>query len=266
MSSRLSAAGVIAMACFLLGACDGGQQDEPVSFDNLAMSAPKDDAATSSSAAADEGFNITMRDLTMQDSPEPVLTRGLEIRKILGRTVYTSQGTAAARLDDILFNTDGVPSSALLTEGGILSIGTDPVQVPIQRLVIKLSDDGSTHVVVAMSKAELKKLAGKFSNLPSDFSEYPMLDLSFLSARRLMEVDVQNIEGEKLADVYDILLNPSWAIDRVVLSRTDLGVLKKKRVVISWTLFTLTDDHTALRAKVTLPSLETFPEFASNER
>lgn len=187
---------------------------------------------------------------------------GLTIRNILDEDVYTQSGETAARLDDLLFDSEGRPVAAILRDVGMFGISGEEIVVTIQRLIIKQDDAGEAVVEMTLTDNEIERLAGGVEFLPSDFSMGNNIDVSLLSARKLLEIGVYNREGGKVADVYDVLLGPEWRFTDVVLSTGGVSNIGDRLVTAGWDVFRFSDDNTALETTLLAPAFDSLPAFS----
>ncbi len=186
---------------------------------------------------------------------------GLTIRNILGEEVRTRGGVVAARMDDLLFTADGEPALAVLSEGGMFGVGDDRVIVAIQRLLIKQDSLGEVSVEITITDEELETLGDGVSFMPTDFSVAGRIDTSLLSARKLLETAIYNVDDQKVADTYDLVLGPEWKIDNIVVSTGGIADVGDRLVAADWTMFSLTDDNAALRTSVAMRDFDDLPLF-----
>ena len=64
--------------------------------------------------------------------------------KLVGATVYNSQGNSIGTIDDMLLGSNGKISNVTISVGGFLGVGSKTVEVPFSRLKFEPSKSNST--------------------------------------------------------------------------------------------------------------------------
>lgn len=252
---RIAAVTMLFGVSFSITACGGEDENAPV---NEPGAGERVEAAAEAAGGAVEQAGATIAEgaETIADTVGDVIAEeaaqanalGLTVRNILDEQAKTRDGRIAARVSDIMFAPDGRPVLALLSEGGFLGQGRDDVIVTIQRLVIQETADGELVVEVNLSNEEIEKLADDVSFLPTDFSVGSNIDASLLSARKLLDAPIYNVDARKVADVHDLALDARWRIESVVVSVGGVGEFGDKLTAAPWPDFELSDDRSALTA------------------
>ncbi len=183
----------------------------------------------------------------VQKELDDINALGLTLRNILNEEVSTRDGGVAAKVDDILFEENGRPALVILREGGFFGAEEDKIIVTVQRLRITQIAGGEISVEITLTEDEIEKLGDGIGFLPADFSVGGDIDTSLLSAQKMLDTSVFNSEDEKIADVYDLVLNREWRFDQVIVSTGGLGEMGDRLVAAPWRMFTLRQDRTTLR-------------------
>ncbi len=186
---------------------------------------------------------------------------GLTVRNILDEEVRTRHGKIAARMEDLLFTADGQPAMAVLKEGGIFGVEDDMVIVTVQRLIVSEDNSGEVAVEITLSDEEIETLGDGVTFLPADFSAQGDMNTSLLSARKMLAAAVFNADNQKIADIYDFILDQQWRIDQVVVSAGGLDAIGDHLTAASWDMFALTDDMTALQTTALATDFDAQPRF-----
>ena len=79
---------------------------------------------------------------------------------LVGATVYNEQGKDIGTVDDLLLNSGGKVTQAVLSVGGFLGIGSKLVAVPFDQLKIEPSHNGTTTAANAPAPAAMTGGAG----------------------------------------------------------------------------------------------------------
>lgn len=256
-------------ACAASTAACGNDESQPTNEPGAEERAEEVAAATGdvleeAGEAAVEGIEAVVENVgaAIEKELDDINALGLTVRNLLNEDVRTPGGGVAAKIEDILFDEEGNPALFQLREGGIFGAGDDLVMVVPQRLVITTLSNNELSVEVSLSEAELEKLGESTAFLPADFSVGGNIETDLISSRKLLASVVYNSEGEKVADIYDLLLGVEWNIEHVVVSRGGLGEVGDRLTSAPLSSFVMTEDRSALRTTLLAPDFDALPTFS----
>ncbi len=184
--------------------------------------------------------------------------RGFTVRNIIGESVRGSDGTALAIIDDLLFSREGMLRAVVLKDGAFLGLGGEPATIAADRFAFAIGGDGEIAVTAAMSDGELRQMTESLAYNPTG----GLMEQSgnLISMDEFTGAAVVNANGDKVADIFDIILAAPGRFETFILSTGGLGAVGNRLVALD--LETLDINHdTGVITVVSAPDFETLPTF-----
>lgn len=83
----------------------------------------------------------------------------VEADAVLGAEVMSREGDDIADVSEVLLTEDGSIDSIIVNVGGVLGIGSKPVEIPFEEVTLQTSDStGRMSIVIPMSQQELENM------------------------------------------------------------------------------------------------------------
>ncbi len=253
----LAASSTLAVAC----ARDEPVENEPKPGEIVEESAEDvgegaarvgEEISAAASEAADTAGDFIENELSQANA------RGFTVRNIIGESVRGEDRLAIAEIDDLLFSRDGALRAVVLKDGAFLGLGGDPATITADRFAFAISGDGDIAVTVAMTDGELRQMTESLAYHPTGGLIQNPGDL--MSVSELIGAPVVNENGDKVADMFDIILADPGRFETAVLSVGGLGALGNRLVSLDMTSL-LVDDNTGAIRVVTAPDFDAMPTF-----
>lgn len=157
---------------------------------------------------------------------------------LIGEYVYVydvdaQEYVSAGDVNDLILAPNGTVKAAIIGVGGFLGIGEKNVGVDLRRLTWSYWD-GENHLVMDTTKATLDK-APAFDlakAAPQKRDGLQSMHISSVSAETLIGKSVSDANGEKVAEVKDIVLTPSGFVEAFVFEVGGILDLGEKNVLV----------------------------------
>lgn len=134
---------------------------------------------------------------------EPVLIpRSVTAHGMLGSSIVNTQGEKIANVKDIIINKNGRASMLVVSDAGLLGIGTKVAAFDYNRIVTQKPDGD---VVMVLSQDMIDR-AADFSYDQQDWAKAKVIPAGSISANELLDGDVLDNEGKKVASIENIHL------------------------------------------------------------
>lgn len=152
---------------------------------------------------------------------EPVLIRrDATARGMLGADVLDQSGKKISKVEDIIIGEDGRALSVVVSDGGVLGIGEKVAAFDYGR-VARQNPDGS--VVMRLTQDMIGR-AADFSYDPDDREGAKVIPPNAVSVRDLLDAEVLDPRGEKLAEVENLSFTQGDAAKIIVGFNKTLGM------------------------------------------
>jgi sporulation protein YlmC with PRC-barrel domain len=145
------------------GSSDMG--DTPQSGSNDDQSDSSMSGSTGSDAEGSSDMGSGSDDMKSGDRPEvaeghsEVDPDTVEASEVEGAPVMSRDGEELANVSEVLMTEDGSIESIVANVGGVLGIGSKPVEVPFDEVTLQTNDeDGEMSVIIPMSEQELEDM------------------------------------------------------------------------------------------------------------
>lgn len=156
------------------------------------------DAAMHDTAQDIRGFFIGVDD---DNNLTPVFIRGnLTATGLIGKTIINSEDKKIATVKDIIIGKNGKAALVVVSDDGLLGIGSKVAAFDYTSVVTQ-KYDGT--VVMALSE-EMIQRAADFSYDPKDWPKAKVIPAGSVSTNMLLEGDVLNSKGEKVASIDNV--------------------------------------------------------------
>jgi len=127
------------------------------------------DSSTSGATGTDDGRSSDMGsgsdDMTSGDKPEvseghsEVDPSTVEASAVDGAPVMSRDGEEIANVSDVLLTEDGSIDSVIVNVGGVLGIGSKPVEIPFDEVTLQSRDENDEmSIVIPMSQQDLEDM------------------------------------------------------------------------------------------------------------
>lgn len=184
--------------------------------------------------------------------------RGFTVRNVIGESVRGQDELAIAVIDDLLFSPDGMLRAVVLKDGSFLGLGGEPATVSADRFAFAIHGDGDVAVTVEMTDGELKQMTESLAYEPSTgLMENPG---NLMSMSELTGAPVVNENGDKVADMFDIILAPPGCFDAAILSVGGLGAVGNRLVSLDMSSLAIENDNSAILV-LSAPDFDAMPTF-----
>ena len=159
--------------------------------------------------------------------------KGLTLRNLLGSNVTTSDDKGFGDISDLILAEDFSLLAYKIDESTLLGIGGEEVAINAERFLPVLDEHGEPALIVEMTEEQLNRLTESSFAMPSDFSYRLSQEAIEFSGKTLLEADVNNAAGERIADIYDLTFNPDGALKKIILTVGGIGGFKDKLVAVN---------------------------------
>lgn len=253
----LAASSTLAVAC----ARDEPVENEPKTGEIVEESAEDvgegaarvgEEISAAASEAADSAGDFIENELSQANA------KGFTVRNIIGESVRGEDRMAIATIDDLLFSSDGMLRAVVLKDGAFLGLGGAPATITADRFAFAISGDGDIAVTVNMTDGELRQMTESLAYHPTGGVIDNPGDL--MSMSELIGAPVVNENGDKVADMFDVLLVDPGRFETAVLSVGGLGALGNRLVSLDMTSLLVDNGSGAIRL-VMAPDFDTMPTF-----
>ncbi|WP_428408578.1 hypothetical protein [Hyphococcus sp.] len=184
--------------------------------------------------------------------------RGFTARNIIGESVRGEDKLAIAVIDDLLFTPDGMLRAVVLEDGAFLGLGGKPATVSADRFAFAIHGDGGVAVTVTMTDGELKQMTESLAYEPAaGLMENPG---NLMSMSELLGASVVNENGDKVADMFDIILADPGRFDTAILSVGGLGAVGNRLVSVDISSLAIDRNYGAVRL-LSAPDFDALPTF-----
>jgi sporulation protein YlmC with PRC-barrel domain len=139
------------------GTSQSGSNDDQ-SDSSMSGSTGTDDEATSDMGSGSDG---------MSSGDKPAATEGhsevdastVEASEVEGAPVMSREGDELANVSEVLMTEDGSIESIVVNVGGVLGIGSKPVEVPFDEVTLQTNDENDElSIIIPMSEQELEDM------------------------------------------------------------------------------------------------------------
>lgn len=120
---------------------------------------------TDDEGSSDVGSGTGSDDMNSGDKPEvaeghsEVDPNTIETSEVEGAPVASREGDEIANVSEVLMTEDGSIEGIVVNVGGVLGIGSKPVEVPFDEVTLQTNDrDGEMSVIIPMSEQELEDM------------------------------------------------------------------------------------------------------------
>ena len=211
-----------------------------------------EEISAAASEAADATGDFIENELSQSNA------RGFTVRNIIGESVRGSDGAALAVIDDLLFSDAGLLRAVVLKDGAFLGLGGEPATLAADRFAIVTAGSGEISVTAQMGDGELKQMTESLAYNPTG----GLLEQSgnLLSMDELIGRTVVNVNGDKVADVFDVILAPPGRFETIILSTGGLGALGNRLIAMDLEAVDI-DPDTGVIAVRSAPDFNTLPTF-----
>lgn len=242
---------LMAAAVFSAAACgrDAVTENEPKPGEIVEESAEDVGDASSRareeiSAAADEAVDATGD--FIENELSQANARGFTARNVIGESVRGADGTAIAVIGDLLFSRDGVLRAVVLKDGSFLGLGGKPATIGADRFAFSLDAAGEVAVTAELTNGELKQLTASLAYQPTQtMTDEPG---NLISMNELTGRAVVNANGDKIAEIFDIILTEPGRFETVILSTGGIGVLGDRLIALDIADVTIDPDSGVVAA------------------
>jgi sporulation protein YlmC with PRC-barrel domain len=167
--------------------------------------------------------------------------------ELMGLNVQNTNGDTVATISDIVLDRTGAAKEIILSEGGVLGVGSRMVAVPVSAVKPVMKDNAFSHAT--LEQASLLPLANQKefryeaaasvtapitgdpsmttppSTTTTPSTTYDTLAMDEFSADRLIDSEIRNSQGQTLATIEDLLFaSDNKAADAVLSVGGFLGV------------------------------------------
>lgn len=225
------------MAAAVLGtaACgrDAATENEPKTGEIIEESAEDVGEASARageeiSAAADEAVDATGD--FIENELSQANARGFTARNVIGESVRGADGTAIAVIGDLLFSREGVLRAVVLKDGSFIGLGGKPATVGADRFAFIVGADGEVAVTAQMTNGELQQMTASLAYQPTEaMAEQPG---NLLSMNELTGRTVVNANGDKIAEIFDVILAEPGRFETIILSTGGIGILGNRLIAL----------------------------------
>lgn len=183
---------------------------------------------------------------------------GFTVRNIIGESVRGQDKMAIAVIEDLLFSGDGMLRAVVLKDGAFMGMGGKPATIGADRFAFAVHGDGDIAVTVTMTNGELSQMTKSLAYEPTaGVMEAPG---NLMSMTELMGASVVNENGDKVADMFDIILTDPGRFDTAILSVGGLGALGNRLVSVDVGALLIDPGYGAVRI-LSAPDFDTMPTF-----
>ena len=184
--------------------------------------------------------------------------KGFTVRNIIGESVRGEDGMAIAAIDDLLFSREGVLRAVVLKDGSFLGLGGKPATIGADRFAFIESGDGGMAVTAEMSNGELKQMTESLAYNPTGGVAGEAGNL--LSIRELVGKSVVNANGDKIAEIFDVILTPPGRFETIILSTGGLGAIGNRLIALGVDDVAI-DPDSGVIAVAAAPDFDSLPTF-----
>lgn len=137
---------------------EGSGSSEMGSDSSMSGSTGTDDEASSDMGSGSDD---------MSSGDKPAATEGhsevdastVEASEVEGAPVMSREGDELANVSEVLMSEDGSIEAIVVNVGGVLGIGSKPVEVPFDEVTLQTNDeDGELSIIIPMSEQELEDM------------------------------------------------------------------------------------------------------------
>lgn len=258
---RPAAATAVAL---VLAAC--GQQDQPTRNDpetgDVVEEAADDigDAAETVgeevSAAVDDAVDSAAKFAENELSQSNAL--GFTARNVMGASVRDINGDVAAIVDDLLFDDMRIVRAVVVRDGAFMGLGGDEAIISADKFAFYVDEDREMVMTVDVTDGELKQMTESLAYEPTDGVINPG---NLVSVKQFLSRPIDNINGDKVADPFDILLAEPGQWDTLILSVGGIGAIGNRLVAIDSDTLKVNDATGTLYLDYAAPDLDALPTF-----
>jgi sporulation protein YlmC with PRC-barrel domain len=193
-----------------------------------AAPSPGDSQLKKSLTEADKDMRDTAEDIKaffvgkeQKGKLEPVLIhRNTTAQGMIGQTIVNPKGEKIATVKDIIIGKDGKAILVVVSDHGVMGIG-DKVAAFDYNKVVTQNPDGK--VVMALSQ-DMVDRAADFSYDQSDWAKAKVIPAGSISANVLLEGNVVDSSGDKVADIENVYFRNAEASQLIVGFNKTLGM------------------------------------------
>ena len=258
---RLFSATAIAVALAACGQPDRPTQNEPDTGDVVEEAADDiGDAAETVgeevSAAVDEAVDSAANFAENELSQSNAL--GFTVRNVIGSSVRDANGDVAAIIDDLLFDDMRIIRAVVVRDGAFMGLGGDEAVISADKFAFLVDDDREMAIRVDITDGELKQMTESLASRPTDGVVTPG---NLTSAKQFLDRPVVNINGDEIADPFDILLAPPGQWETLILSVGGIGAIGNRLVAVDAATLKVNDSTGTLYLDYAAPDLDALPTF-----
>lgn len=148
------------------------------------------------------------------DKNEAVTIRGTSTAKsLLGQDIKNPQGRTIAKIEDIIVDRNGKATKIVVSDGGMLGIGAKLAAFDYDEIV-RQNRDGS--LVTNLTQKTIDR-APEFSYDRNNAAQARIIPAGSYSVSELLDADLRDSRGNKVADVENLVFNKGRA-DRLLVS------------------------------------------------
>lgn len=152
---------------------------------------------------------------------EPALIRrSMTAHGLVGQDIVNTEGKKIADVKDIIVNEKGHAILVVVSDGGVLGIG-DKVAAFDYNKVVAQKPDGT--VVMTLSQDMIDR-AAEFSYDQRDWAKAKVIPSGSISANHLLEGELLDNNGKKLADIENVYFRNADASQLIVSFNKKLGM------------------------------------------
>lgn len=152
---------------------------------------------------------------------EPVtIHRSMTAHGLIGETIVNTKGEKVAVVKDIIIDKDGKATMIVVSDGGLLGIGSKVAAFNYDRVVTQKPDG---KVVMSLSQ-DMVDHAADFSYEQKDWREAKVIPAGSVSVHSLLKGDVLDNKGRKVADIENVYFRNAAVSQIIVGFNKTLGM------------------------------------------
>ncbi len=217
-----------------------------------AASRAGEEISAAAGEALDEAGDFVENELSQSNA------RGFTVRNIIGESVRGDDNAAIGVIDDLLFDDTWLLRAVVLKDGSFLGLGGEPATIGADRFAFSVNGEGDVAVRASLTDGELRQMTKSLAYQPSDGAGFN--PGNYVSIRQLMKLPVDNENGDKVADPFDVILMEPGRFHKMIISVGGLGAIGNRLVAIEMNNVLINTD----RGSITIsgaPDFDSLPTF-----